>query len=132
MTTTYTFDVMGRQTSETEDNVADVGTVICRHFFGDTGQYAADGGLAHFEVGSAGWAPRGHPTRTIDVGKDGVALPFVDIAICTHDRADTLARCLDSLRRIGSTELAPRMRGFGGNSRQRSIALTTLKSGSGN
>ncbi len=36
--------------------------------------------------------------------------PSLDIAICTHDRADTLARCLESLRRIGSTELAPRVR----------------------
>jgi len=29
-------------------------------------------------------------------------IPCVDIAICTHDRADVLARCLDSLRRVGA------------------------------
>jgi GT2 family glycosyltransferase len=29
----------------------------------------------------------------------------IAIAICTHDRADTLARCLESLCRIGATEL---------------------------
>ena len=34
--------------------------------------------------------------------------PFrsLDIAICTHDRPDVLARCLESLRRIGATESA--------------------------
>jgi GT2 family glycosyltransferase len=30
----------------------------------------------------------------------------VDIAICTHDRPDVLARCLESLRRIGAMESA--------------------------
>jgi GT2 family glycosyltransferase len=38
------------------------------------------------------------------------ALPSLDIAICTHNRAGTLARCLESLRSIGAAGLAPRVR----------------------
>src|SRR5260370_3191400 len=34
------------------------------------------------------------------------ALPSLDIAICTHNRTDTLSRCLESLRSIGATALA--------------------------
>ena len=38
--------------------------------------------------------------------------PFLslDIAICTHNRADTLARCLEGLRSAGVMELAPQVR----------------------
>jgi GT2 family glycosyltransferase len=34
------------------------------------------------------------------------SLPSLDIAICTHNRTDTLSRCLESLRSIGATALA--------------------------
>jgi GT2 family glycosyltransferase len=38
------------------------------------------------------------------------AFPRLDVAICTHGRPDMLARCLDSLRRLGFTDASGQIR----------------------